>query len=189
MTALTALRVNVGAGDYPLSGWLNIDNARESAADMRMTVPPLPFCDAEVDEIYAGHFLEHLDYDTGQEFLRECYRVLRPGGTLGIVVPDTREIMRRYLGNMGDYGQHADGRIFRVNDLDDVCAYWLFSTVQPSRHQWAYDMDTLRRAMERNGFTVVAEIDRLHDPRLSTGQWYQGGWQSIKPISVSTRGQ
>jgi len=176
----TSVRLNIGCGDYALSGYLNIDSASGSAANLRCTVPPIPFEDGEVDEIYAGHFLEHLDYDDGQRFLEECYRVLRLDGKLGVVVPDTREIMRRYLGNMGDYGQHADGRIFKVSDLDDICCYWLFSTVQASHHKWAYDLETLARALQRNGFHLIKEIDRLTDPRVATGQWYQCGWDAVK---------
>lgn len=180
----TCNRLNIGCGDYDLpleDGWFNIDNAVGSAANMLTTVPPIPWPNQSIDEVYAGHFLEHLDYDKGQEFLHECYRVLKSGGKLGIVVPDTKEIVRRYLGEMGDYGQTADGRVFRVNDLDDVCAYWLFSTIQPSRHRWAYDLETLERALRQVGFSVTGEIDRHKDPRLGTGQWYQCGLDAVKP--------
>jgi len=175
-----SVKLNIGCGAYPIPGFFGIDSAADSAADLRISVPPIPYENETVDEIYAGHFLEHLDYEDGQRFLEECYRVLKLDGKLGIVVPDTREIMRRYLGNMGDYGQHADGRIFKVSDLDDICCYWLFSTVQQSHHKWAYDSETLARALQRNGFHIVGEIDRLLDPRLSTGQWYQVGLDAIK---------
>lgn len=177
------LRLNVGCGDYALpdhAGWVNIDSSSDSKADHVEIVPPLVYGSESVDEIYAGHFLEHLDVPQREYFMAECYRVLRPGGLLGLLVPDTREIMRRYLGDMGDYGQSADGRVFRVNDLDDVCAYWLFSTVQPSHHKWAYDLQSLRRLMERWGFEVTGEINRHTDSRLSTPQWYQCGLDARK---------
>ena len=67
-------------------------------------------------------------------------------------------------------------------DLDEINAMVLFSTLQESRHVWAYDARTLRRTLERGGFAVTGEIDRHRDPRLSTGQWYQVGLDCIRPV-------
>lgn len=46
---------------------------------------PLPFSDGTVSEIWALHFLEHIENVLG--VLRECHRVLNPGGVMNIVVP------------------------------------------------------------------------------------------------------
>ena len=55
----------------------------------RCTVPPLPYADATFDVVYAGYFVEFLpDPLTVYEFFRECERVLKPGGVLGIVSSD-----------------------------------------------------------------------------------------------------
>jgi 2-polyprenyl-3-methyl-5-hydroxy-6-metoxy-1,4-benzoquinol methylase len=45
----------------------------------------LPFCDASFDFVTMLAVLEHLDYP--QEILRECARVLKPGGGLFLTVP------------------------------------------------------------------------------------------------------
>lgn len=66
-------------------------------------------------------------------------------------------------------------------DLDEVCTLFLYSTAQASPHRWSYDLFTLRRALERAGFVVDAQIDRWRDPRLGTGQWYQMGLDCHKP--------
>lgn len=45
----------------------------------------IPFADSTVGTVHASHLLEHIaDY---QFFLRECLRVLIPGGTLILMVP------------------------------------------------------------------------------------------------------
>lgn len=136
--------------------------------------------DDTVDEVYAGHFLEHFEYDLHDwqtsdvhRLLTECFRVLKPDGRIGIVVPDIREVMRGYF---------TDGR-----DLDDICAGFLYSTIQPSRHLWSWDASTLRRALERAGFTVVDEIDRYDDERLAAGAWFQVGLDAVKPEGQEAR--
>ena len=48
----------------------------------------LPFPENSLRAVYASHLLEHLYLDEGKRLLRECYRILSPGGILRIVVPD-----------------------------------------------------------------------------------------------------
>ena len=45
---------------------------------------------------YSEHFLEHLDADDARRFLRECRRVLAPGGACHVVVPDAGRHLRYY---------------------------------------------------------------------------------------------
>ena len=175
-----ARRLNVGCGQFPLHYWTNLDAAEDAYADIRVTVPPLPYADASLDDIFAGHFLEHLAPDDADVFLRECYRCLAPGGRLGIVVPDTREIMRRYLRGDQDRVQVPAGQWHDLSDLDAICRVFLYSTVQDSHHLWSYDHRTLYRRMVNAGFDILGEIDRWNDPRLGTGQWYQFGLDAVK---------
>jgi predicted SAM-dependent methyltransferase len=173
------MRLNLGCGAFPLEGFTSIDADPAVQPDVVATVPPLPYPDGAVAEIYMGHLLEHFDYEDGQALLRECYRVLMPGGRLGVVVPDTRAIMRLWLAGVGSRWEYPAGHWRCVDDLDEVCAMFLYSTVQPSHHQWSYDLGTLARALARAGLQPVAEIDRYRDPRLSNGgAWYQCGWDA-----------
>jgi SAM-dependent methyltransferase len=185
-TTVATTRLNIGCGDFrmrePLgSGWVNVDSDEHSQAELVLSVPPLPWATDSIAEIYAGHFLEHLDRPVATEFLLECYRVLVPGGRVGIVVPDTREVMRRYISGDAVQMQFPEGNFLDLRDLDDLCAGILFSTLQPSRHQWAWDAQTLERAMRYAGFDIVGEIDRHGDPRIPVGAWYQCGWDGRKP--------
>jgi len=181
--SIGTIRLNIGCGAYAMRapGWVNVDAVAESAADVVLRVPPLPWESATVSEIYAGHFLEHLERAEAADFLDECWRVLRPGGRLGLVVPDMREILRRYIQDEPapmewPQGQHRD-----LRDLDELCEAIIFSTLQPSRHQWAYDADTLARTLQRAGFQILGEFDRYHDPRIGVGAWYQLGIDASKP--------
>ncbi len=175
------IRLNIGSGHNPLHYWVNIDSNPSTFADFYASVPPMPYNDGVVDEVFAGHFLEHLEQEEAGEFLDECRRVLVPGGKLGIVVPDIQEIMRRHLNPAADGRvQYPRGQWWDVHNMDDMCAMFLYSTVQDSHHKWNYDVCSLTRLLTKHGFTVTGEINRWIDPRIAVGAWYQFGLDAVK---------
>lgn len=82
------VRLNVGAGDRHIPGYVSIDI--KTGTDARK----LPYADASVDEVYASHLLEHFDYETVPAVLAEWVRVLRPGGLLRVSVPDVEKFCK-----------------------------------------------------------------------------------------------
>ena len=90
--------VNVGCGNRFHEDWLNLDISSASPhvtiADLRKGIP-LP--DGSCDAVYNAAFLEHLRKPEAVAFVRECHRVLKPGGILRIGVPDLESICRNYL--------------------------------------------------------------------------------------------
>lgn len=181
MEVPTATRLNIGCGQHPLHFWCNIDNDPSSYYDLLVSVPPIPYPDASMDEIFAGHFLEHLTQEEADAFLLECWRVLKPGGRLGVVVPDIREIMKRCLDpNSHARMEYPTGKWWDCHDMDTVCALFLYSTVQDSGHKWMYDVIALTRLLNKAGFVVTSEINRWMDRRISVGAWYQFGLDAMK---------
>lgn len=93
--------LNLGCGAHFHPDWVNVDLAspdpRVLAHDLRL---PLPFAEASFEAVYHSHVLEHLRREAAPLFLRECRRVLRPGGTVRVVVPDLETIARLYLENL-----------------------------------------------------------------------------------------
>src|SRR6185295_7273791 len=131
-------------------------------------------------------FLEHLEPIEARAFLAECRRCLVPGGRLGLVVPDTREILTRWLRGDRECVEYPGGVWHAVADLDAVCALFLYSTVQGSPHRWSYDLGTLARLLTSAGFVITGEIDRYRDPRIPVGAWYQCGLDCAKPHFEAT---
>jgi predicted SAM-dependent methyltransferase len=156
----TQLKLNVGCGPNHKSGWVNIDlqDDADLALDMR---DPIPLRDSSASMIYTEHFLEHLDYpgDT-LRFLRECNRVLQQGGVISIGVPDTKWPLESYAGVIGDgkyfsfvkkhwHPEWCETRMEHIN----------YHFRQDTEHRFAYDFETLSRALSLAGFANVRERD------------------------------
>ncbi len=74
--------LHLGCGPHLLPRpWENFDQE----VDLRK---PLPFPDRCAAHIMAEHVIEHVPFVAGLAFLRQCYRVLEPGGVLRLAFPD-----------------------------------------------------------------------------------------------------
>jgi predicted SAM-dependent methyltransferase len=90
--------LNVGCGTHYHKDWVNIDINADGSDVINFDIKKgLPFENKEFDAVYSSHMLEHLSQSDGISFLREMYRVLKPGGVIRIVVPDLEAICRKYL--------------------------------------------------------------------------------------------
>lgn len=90
--------LNLGCGARLHPAWTNVDYVASAPSvmthDLRRGVP---FPDDEFDVVYHSHVLEHFSKTQGRQFLRECFRVLKRGGTLRVAVPDLERIAEMYL--------------------------------------------------------------------------------------------
>jgi predicted SAM-dependent methyltransferase len=75
----------------------------------------IPAPDDSVDVVYHSQVLEHIDRDVAPRFLRECLRVLKPGGVLRVVVPDLERAARDYLGAIDDLDAGRRESLDRLN--------------------------------------------------------------------------
>ena len=57
----------------------------------------IPYDDNSFDVVYHSQVLEHIPKNEAAKFIGECYRVLKPGGIIRVVVPDLENIVREYL--------------------------------------------------------------------------------------------
>lgn len=55
---------------------------------------PFPIGSEEFDGIYSAFCLEHVSYRSVPQFVRECLRILKPGGKALLIVPNTEEQLK-----------------------------------------------------------------------------------------------
>lgn len=175
-------KLNLGSGLRPRPGWINVDLTAPSP-DLRLDLrEPLPFASASVAEIYTEHFFEHLEFASVGDstawhldppgdpsealtFLRECWRVLVPGGTLDIVVPDAECILTEYAAR---HEQPFPAHGWWGPEWCDTamhCVNYVFR--QGREHRYAYDCETMRQVLTRAGFCGTER--RAFDPAKDAG--------------------
>jgi len=95
------LKLNLGCGTKIKEGFVNLDKLKIKGVDIGHDLEkiPYPFRDGEVDYILAENILEHLNNYEG--CINELKRILKPLGTLDILVPysslECSEFHRRFF--------------------------------------------------------------------------------------------
>lgn len=93
----TPIYLHLGCGDRKINGFVNID-ATNPAADIKLDpTRPLPWKQGSVAGIYHAHLIEKLSRAQCIGLLRECRRILAPGGVLRIATQDLRAVVEQYL--------------------------------------------------------------------------------------------
>jgi predicted SAM-dependent methyltransferase len=126
---------------------------------------PLPFAPNTVDHILCSHFLEHVCFQQAQQIIADFYKVLKPGGTLHVIVPDLAFFMKQYMEN----AQTKDAaNVFLTKTL-------LSHPQQPSvmfrfleftggfglQHRWMYDHQSMKSLVESQQFHVLDNNDTV----------------------------
>jgi predicted SAM-dependent methyltransferase len=147
------LKINVGHGPFRHEGWLNIDcrlsvKKTDIVCDLRRRWP-LPAASAKY--IFSEHVFEHFAYpDEIGHVLKECYRILRPGGVLRVIVPDAERYLHAYANDDEDFVRQIGG--------ESVSKISLVNTMMRENgfHRYAYDYQELEEVIKRAGFNSVS---------------------------------
>ncbi len=85
------IKYNIGAGENKRRGFINVDISRDCKPDILADVTVTPWDWAEWEKkvglIFADNLFEHIREESLLEVMKECHRVLKPGGLLQIIVP------------------------------------------------------------------------------------------------------
>jgi predicted SAM-dependent methyltransferase len=133
-----------------------------------------PFSDNSIDYIYTAHFIEHLEKHEAIKLFKQCYRSLKPGGTIRILVPDLDIVSRQYI--------ESDDKIRKVEILNNHF-YGLIEKkdVAPTfyermllwfarGHKWLYNFEYMKRNLMLAGF---------EDQKIKRCQFQQGETPNI----------
>lgn len=112
----------------------------------------LPFYDGSVPYIFTSHFLEHLYYEDAEKFLKESYRVLKPGGAIRICIPSLDEAVAEIRKAIQDYDKGEVVTVQRyVTVKDNAYKDPFFS------HKHMYNFKEVSRILSGVGFTNIIE--------------------------------
>ena len=137
------MKVNLGSGNSYIEGWVNVDSNPDVRADVYMEAFDfVRMQGSEIDELYMGHFLEHLMPASAAALLALVADELPEGARVSAVVPDMRAIFAAY-----DAGEISN---FELNDR------YVYSYEQPSHHVWCHDADSLAAVFDHAGYRDVA---------------------------------
>ncbi len=178
-------KLHVGCGDNHLSGWLNTELCPRREQIFLDATRPFPLPSDAFAFVYTEHMIEHIAYRDGQAMLRECLRILRPGGIVRIVTP-----------NLGFLTTLLDATLSSASLAYVDYSFDAHHIAGPPRsgthvfnhfmrawgHQFIYDLGSLKRAVADAGFEEVmpcalsdsphpelrglAKIDRIPAPFL-----------------------
>lgn len=149
------LRVQFGSGPTPVPGWINIDGG--SGADLQMDLRRhLPLQADSVAYVFTEHFLDHLQFPDGVgRLLRECRRVLKPGGTIRVVVHDGERLLRACVEKDVEFFRGIADFDLPDENVSSLMAYVNHIFRFNGFHQFIYDYETLERQFLNAGFTSV----------------------------------
>jgi SAM-dependent methyltransferase len=152
-------KLNIGGGkNHPrIPGWTIVDLRDSADLVLDISLQPLPYEDGSVDVIFTSHTLEHILPQRLGFVLSEFKRVLAPGGTLRISVPDIRPACEAYL--RGDRDFFLDAEVSIVDRSAPVCgllAQWLYSvSALGNGHVHCFDAESLTWWLRKAGFADV----------------------------------
>lgn len=172
--AARGLKLHLGCGGDLRPGWINVDASLAPPAPVPGAVyinhdlrGGLPLPDGSASLVYSSHFFEHLEADSGLGLMRECHRVLAPGGRFRIALPDLRRAFRAYLERDHGYFDLIEGTRLvpglepHQRTLVDFVNYGVY---QYGEHKVIYDEEKLVALLTEIGFRAAAAS--AHDPEL-----------------------
>ena len=139
-----------------LTNWANANCYKFRWYDARNQ--KLPYADGTVDMLFSSHFFEHLSKVEGERFLKECLRVLRPGGVIRTAVPDACKLIHYYhdrtIGSLAAISQGVEDSKYPADQLWEI--------LLAGGHKRIFDAESLCGTMRDAGFAEVEVADPFH---------------------------
>jgi predicted SAM-dependent methyltransferase len=124
-----------------------------------------PIANGTLQGIYTEHCLEHIPFKSTKDNLKEFYRLLKPGGTVRIAVPDGELFIDLY-------NKHRQGEKVKIPCPDDrpepTPMISINRIARSHGHQFMYDFETFKYLLEEVGFKNVKKetFRNGRDPKL-----------------------
>jgi predicted SAM-dependent methyltransferase len=149
--------INAEIGSGPKKGkgnWMTVDRCYgcDVICDLKKGLPYPKEC---LSKIYSSHFFEHLTYNEGQTFLKECLRVLKPDGIFSICVPNARIYLDAYVKNQMLPENNYFGYTPAYNNTNSKIDYVNYIAYMDGHHKYMFDRENLINVLEKAGLREV----------------------------------
>lgn len=157
------LKLELGSGAKKgTNGWLTLDLVK--GADIFWDLKKgIPFKEQSVDILYSSHLLEHMPSNELEEFIKECLRILKKGGSFIVCVPNARNYIEAYMKkeNFRKRGNYwLPGKVDTGSRLDELN----YIAYMGGLHYYMFDEENLLNILLKCGFKK-ANL-RQFDPSL-----------------------
>lgn len=178
------ISLNLGSGGKGFPGWINIDARRHSDSYITHDIRrPLPLDDNQVTRIFAEHVIEHLDFrgDIAKVF-SEFYRVLKPLGTVRIIVPDAERFLQAYVDKSEEGFKQLGWNIDQMPG-DIYTPMHIINHIfhQEGEHLFGWDFDTMAFSLRHAGFVGIerCSFGVSSDPLLALDQRHHAPYSLV----------
>jgi predicted SAM-dependent methyltransferase len=180
--------LNLGCGITWHPDWTNVDFVSTGEGIMAHNLlKGIPFKDESFEVVYHSHVLEHMPKTYAEDFIRECYRVLKPGGMIRVVIPDLEQIALNYIKYLNESLQGVPGAAEKYEwsmlELFDQ----LVRNVSGGE-MISYIKDASKNndqfLLERNGYEVKRIMDLLRERKQEEKRFPEIPAPSKSPVSA-----
>ncbi len=156
------LKIQFGSGNNFITGWINSD-IPSAFADYKIYPDAyidisknLPIKSKSCKFLYNEHLIEHIDCQSGELFLKECYRILQKGGILRIATPDLQYLTNKYASQKW---QSQDWLTWPEYKFIKTPAEMLNIAMRWWGHKYLYDETELKRRLADAGFKKIKRCE------------------------------
>lgn len=166
------IKINLGSGQRPFAKpWVNVDRQEKWNPDIVADGAHMPiFEDGSADMIVLHHVLEHFGCGEANGLIKECHRILAPGGSLIVTVPNMRALAKQWLAGL------LTDQVYFTN------VYGAYMGDEADRHAWGFSPQSLlERFWARYDWSHVKPFDfRPIDGADIAADWWIVGIECIK---------
>lgn len=160
------MKLSIGAGTRRIDGFVHVDHDAALAPDLVADIrQPLALADGSVEVILCEEVLTQITPAECVAFLRDCRRLLRPGGVVRVLMPDLQRFVRAYLERpewlVAIWNKHVALPLF----TESACE--VFNLGLRGVGPFVYDATTFAQIAQRAGMSIeISDFNESRHPSL-----------------------